>query len=216
MIDEVYVCDVLLNHGANFHLRMEMPDDTIKPTYWIRNWQGEPLPREAFTVRVKGWSEKDAETYEVPTMMIRHLPHMVKGYGVFLSEKAASVFKRFDLGNASLYAVPFYENDDTTFIETRYDLNFGNIKRGYRPDKSPKVNEQHGVRDIYYYIYTPSTDFDVVLTSNVLVGPELWVDPLISNAFFVSGALVRAIEVEGMAADFNFKRCRIIDVQEDN
>ncbi len=208
-MNEVFVCDVLHHDTAGRPLEFERPVETQRPTFDIRNWRGEPLPREAFPTRIFGWSEDPENEYE-KYGGLENLPHMLRTFGVALSEQAAHIFRQFDLGKASLYPVELYRNDRKTLFDLRYEINFGNVKSGYLPAISPATVPRSALIGGYYVPY-PSRNDDIVLAQNVLSGPDLWVDPLVADAFFVSGALAKALNEAGMQSDFNFMRCRIVE-----
>ena len=208
-MDEVYVCDVLHHETCGRPLDFEQPIEMAIPTFGSRNDRGEALPRECFATKIYGWSDDPSLEYG-HFGGLENLPHMLRGHGVILSEQAASIFRQFDMGKGALYPVELYRHDRKTLFDIRFHLNFGTAKSGYLPLKSSITNARPGGIGGYYVPVT-GLDYDISLSKNVLNRPDLWVDPQVRAAFFVSGELAKTLNAAGMQSDFNFKRCCILD-----
>jgi hypothetical protein len=53
-------------------------------------------------------------------------------------------------------------------------------------------------------------DGDLAVTRAAFEGPDIWVDPAISPAFFVSDGLAQALRAAGVHKTFGLKKCRVI------
>jgi hypothetical protein len=53
-------------------------------------------------------------------------------------------------------------------------------------------------------------DGEIAVSASARVGADLWVDPKLSSAIFMSGALHDAIEAAKLKIDFRFARARIV------
>jgi len=168
-----------------------------------RNAAGEPLSADCFPKQINIDPNTDHPDIIANT---RHLFH--GGYW-HVSGKCASALQSTDLGNGALYPVEFLQMDRTTPVPGQcYSLNFGNTKRAFAPSESKNVRESRYSKG-FYQLYPIVEDDDVAVTSAALGGADIWVDPALMLAFFVSERLAAALRTAGCDKPFKLRRCRV-------
>lgn len=140
------------------------------------------------------------------------LPDMFYSACIIVSERAANVLSKFDLGAGGLLGVDVMQPDGVTPVNGKFFcLNFGAQKEAFA-----SANSKEG----HPYIYNSShpllpgwgaiKDDLVAVTSTALTGADLWTDPaLMAGVFFVSGRLHAALKKENLVEAFRLYRCRI-------
>ncbi|WP_029059977.1 hypothetical protein [Stappia stellulata] len=111
--------------------------------------------------------------------------------------KLAELLKEFDFGDGELVEFPIYEMDKTTRLP-------GESKKA----KLLARKKETGV-EIWERPIEPS-DGDVAVSGSALDDADLWVDPKLYSALFMSGQLHDAIEAAKLGIDFRFSRARIV------
>jgi hypothetical protein len=166
------------------------------------NNHGEPLGAEAFPKQM--WNQKPKP--------IKQLPQIFKGASYWvLGSKAAGVFRQFDLGAGGLYPVEVLQKDRKTPVEGDYFcLCFGNTKSALVWDQSPGIHPVTPDRTEYWGLNPVPAEDSVVLSSAALAGPDVWIDPALWHAFFVSDGLARALQAAKVDGPFSFIRCKVI------
>jgi hypothetical protein len=161
---------------------------------------GEPLGADAFPQQL--WNQKPKP--------IKQLPQIFMGAGYWvLRSKAADVFRQFDLGGGGLQPVDILQNDRITPVEGEYFcLCFGNRKSALLPDQSQGL-KAIGTGSQYWKLPPVPADDSVVLSGAALSGPDLWIDPALWNAFFVSDGLAQALKAAKVHGPFSFTRCKV-------
>ena len=53
-------------------------------------------------------------------------------------------------------------------------------------------------------------DKDIAVSSSALDGPDLWMDPQMRDAFFVSHALAQALRVAKVSRPFKLRKCVVV------
>ena len=216
MADLVYNCCVLWNSDCIFKFQND-PDfidgegaNDLKQSRAVsfRNWQGDRLPAAAFPKRLFGLPLEtdfgEAETYN-------ELPNLIWSIAVLVSRQAADIIEGFNLGFGALYPIELIYHDGKTPMEGEYFvLNFGNAISGYLPSQSPVTNVNQWALG-YFTVPNPNLDYNIALSSKVLLGSDIWVDPNLQDVFFVRGGLAEALIAAGMQNDFQFRRCKIVD-----
>ena len=130
------------------------------------------------------------------------LPPAFSSQYAFVDEEIAGILKNFDLADHAVLPIEMYLHDCETRVEKDYFLlNFGVQKRTIDRDKFIKGPGSNGIREaqaakpLYHlpskvgskgnqYFYYPEA----------LEGKDLWVDPEIEYAFFVSDRLGAALK----------------------
>ena len=174
-----------------------------------RNERGKPLSAEWFPEELAAW--KEASRLRPVT-----LGDIFFAYGYWVvSEEAASVMRRFDPGNGALYPVTLYQKDRRTPVDHQYYcINFGNVKKALLPEQSQGLRPSRTVKGLYY----PKgrvRNRDMAVSPAALEGPDIWIDPQLDMAFFVSGALGRALKAAGANRNFSLLKCRLVTGEEE-
>jgi hypothetical protein len=135
--------------------------------------------------------------------------------GLFIAVKGelAKVLSRFDLGEGGLVPVPLFKADLVTPHEVEcYILNFGAFKRCLVPEKSVGL-AMRGYSEkkqlMLYKVQSWIEDRKVAVSSDALIGPDLWFDPALYRKTFVSEQLAVAIKEIGMADTFELDECLV-------
>lgn len=170
-----------------------------------RNKAGEPLTADCFPKQINIDPNPDHPDRFTKT---RHLFH---GDHWYVSDECASVLRAVGLGNGALYPVDFRQKDRITPVPGQYySLNFGNTKRAFVPSQSKNVRESPYSKG-RYQLYPIAVDGDVAVTAAALDGADIWIDPDLGLAFFVSERLARALRASGCDKRFKLRRCRVVD-----
>jgi hypothetical protein len=168
---------------------------------------GSPVPRDLCPRHV--WNEKGRKEP-------KRLPHlsMINGYPV-ISEAAAAVVGKFDLGDGALYRIDgAFQSDRATPIEGKYFCwVFGNQKHAFQPEESPD-KRPFGVKVDGKYLrwnlpIIPKDD-GLAVSSTAVEGPDVWVDPLLFKSVFLSSRLAEALDQAGLRNAFRLFRCRVV------
>lgn len=129
-----------------------------------------------------------------------------------VSAACADVLRQFDLGDGALYPTKLLQHDRITPVEGEYFcLNFGNQKQAFVPEYSPEARKPYASHNIWRLRLTPK-DGDIAVTPTALNGPDLWVDPDLWDAFFLSDPLVQALKAAKLTRRFGLRKCRVIRV----
>jgi hypothetical protein len=170
-----------------------------------RSQAGEALPPERFP----------REMYVAdPGKKIRKLPDLANAGGFWtVSAAVAGTLRTVDLGRTSLYPTKAFRYDRKTPLEGAYFcLNFGERKTAFLPEQSPRAakNPYDKVDSGDRTLPLVPRDGDIAVDRTALAGSDLWVDPLLRDAFFLSDRLVRALEAARLASRFGLFRCRVV------
>ena len=175
-----------------------------------RNERGEPLSAEWFPKELYAWED-------APWFRPERLGDIFFAYGYWVvSEKAASVLRQFDLGRGALYPVTIYQKDRKTPVDHQfYCINFGNVKEALLPELSPGVRPRRG-RGLegQYWPKGKVEDYDIAVSRTALEGADLWIDPQLKGAFFLSHALGHALKAAKASKNFALRKCRLVTEEE--
>jgi hypothetical protein len=163
---------------------------------------GKVLGKDYFPSEI--YVAKDANTnYE-------KLPHLFYAFGYWVvSGVVADVMRGFDLGSGHLYPTKVFRKDRKTPIgDEWFCLNFGNVKHAFLPDESKGIRPLGPSKT--YWKLSDLSDNSLALTSVALSGPDIWIEEIFGDAFFLSGRLAKALKAAGIAGPFGLKKCRII------
>jgi hypothetical protein len=162
---------------------------------------GEPLGSDAFPKQI--WNQKPKP--------IKQLPEIFMGAGYWvLGERATAIFRQFDLGGGGLYPIEVLQEDRETPVEGEYFcLCFGNRKSALIPDQSQGLRPI-GASSQYWKLSPVPADDSVALSNAALAGPDVWIDPALWQAFFVSDRLAQALKAAKVDGPFSFTRCKVV------
>lgn len=144
---------------------------------------------------------------------LRKLPHIFNGGGYWIvSSAVAAILREFDLGNGGLFPIKLLEQDETTPIAGEYFcLSIGNQKSAFLPEASVGA-KQRNIR-----VGVPGWKPPFVLTDDALAvseaalpGPDIWVDTIVGDAFFLSNSLALALKKAKADKGFTLRTCRVL------
>ena len=130
-----------------------------------------------------------------------------------VSADFADVLRRFDLGRTGLYPVELFQHNRVTPVEgTYFCLAFAETKECFQPDASSRVRvPSYPTKEPYWLLPIGPKDYDFALTSNALVGVDLWIDPKVYDAFFLSSELVGALKAAKLTRRLGLRKCRLLE-----
>ena len=140
-------------------------------------------------------------------------PDIFSAGGVWaVSAACADVLRSADLGQSSLYPTKLFQHDRKTAIEGEYFcLNFGDTKEVFSRDDSPRARTPDYQDPVTYWLLPfDLKDGDIAVTSAALDGPDLWIDPKMKDAFFLSDRLVQALKAAKLTRRFGLRKCRVV------
>ena len=90
-----------------------------------------------------------------------------------------------------------------------FSLNFGNVKKAFLPADSVSPYRMVEGLEIWALPFVLK-DNAMAVSQAALQGPDLWVDPLLHKALFISDRLGKALKAAGAGRAFGLKKCRVI------
>lgn len=132
-----------------------------------------------------------------------------------VSGAAEKVLRKFNLGENELYTVKIYQYNRKIEVEGEYFiLNFGERKDAFVPEHSSGVEKPWVDKDDWW---PPSliNDRDIAVTTDALIGADLWTDSRLRKAFFVSDRLAKALGEQKLTGKFKLRKCEIVDYRSD-
>lgn len=129
-----------------------------------------------------------------------------------VSERAADVLRRFELGGGALYPVDrvFQRDRQTTIPGTFFCWIFGNTKATFAAKQSPEARPFAGPSSGRWKMPFVHKDDQLAVSQMALGGPDVWVDPSLFKSVFVSGTVGEALDQTGLRSAFRLFRCRTI------
>lgn len=133
-------------------------------------------------------------------------------HGTVVSEPAADVLRRMELGKTALFPVALYQHDRVRQVEGAYHfLHIAEHKRALVPMESSNLRKPFDYKDEWTFFGTEIKDDDLVLDATALTGVDLWLDPSLRSGVFMSDRLAQALKVAKLTKRFGIRRCRIMD-----
>ncbi len=209
MSDTVWI-STALGHASNLRpLKNSIGESNVHNNieFANRNLLGDPLTADFFPDKIFGDIGAEPKDYSLPDLFNAAMYWAV-------SSAAANVLRQFDLGEGALYPVTVTQKDRKTIIgDGWYCINFGNRKNAIIPEESPEMMHDY-LRDGIKGWFSPfvTKDGDVAVSGAALTGPDLWIDPQVGRAFFVSDALARALKKAKADKGFFLRKCRVLSV----
>jgi hypothetical protein len=171
-----------------------------------QNDNGEPLDAGCFPSEVYGARDARETDYRLPA-------HIFYAGTVWIVAKtAADVLRQFDLGHGALYPVKVLKKDRQTPVgRERFCINFGNKKAAFLLSESVPMRETY-VRngEKAWRLKSVLKDGDIALSQAANDGPDIWIDPLVASAFFMSDALGSALKKAKADKGFFLHKCRVV------
>jgi hypothetical protein len=129
---------------------------------------------------------------------------------VFVSARAAEILRQFDLGAGKLTPVRALGADRTTHNPGHYFCwVFGNTKHAIDLDGS-KLDEHSDPRERGYgFLGYDTADGDIWVGETALSGADVWFDPGLADAIFLSAGLGDALRDAGLGKAFRLHRASV-------
>ena len=183
-------------------------DDQIKNAiaWGNQNMAGEPLKAECFPSEIYGAPHAKDSDYRLPNIFFA-------GSFWAVSKAAADVLRQFDLGAGGLYPVKVFKKDRQTPIGGEwFCINFGNRKEAVAvPESMSSLNDQYIRPGVKGWIPKFAIDDGGIAVSKAACsGPDIWIDPQIGDAFFLSDALAMALKTAKADKGFFLHKCRVL------
>ena len=203
MSETVWISKAPLDSRLILPLTSDLKEPKGLIHYWKSNYAGEPRNASCPT---EIWVKDDTagEINKLPDLSVIRTSWIV-------SQRLADVFRRFDLGAGGIEPVHAFKADHRTPLGGEYFcLRFDNVKRAFLPDESAKVS------DFVKGVWTTAGDFsdgNIVCSRDALSGPDIWIDPRLYGALFLSDGLVSALTAARLEKAFaglgGLRNCRI-------
>jgi hypothetical protein len=149
--------------------------------------------------------------YKYPSEHLPRQPDIFNAGGIWtVSAAFADVLRQFNLGSTALYPVRLLQHDRKTPIDGDYFcLAFGESKDTFLPEDSPKAKTMYFNKDRWKLSLDPHDD-DLALNASATNGVDLWLEPKVFQAIFLSDPLVQALKSAKLAQGLGLLRCRVI------
>lgn len=181
----------------NYLENNELAVDAMK-----RNNVGEALPANRFPKEMYAEYKDKKEKKQ---------PDLFNAGGTWtVSSACAAVLRQFDLGEGNLYPVKLFQHDRTTPVEGEYFcLNFGAQKTAVLTEQSPRIDKPYENYDSWQ---PPGAmqDKDIAVSASALHSPDIWMDPQMRRAFFVSDPLAQALRAAKVSRPFKLRKCIVL------
>ncbi len=132
---------------------------------------------------------------------------IIKNGLAIISERFADLLKDFDLGATQIFEIPLFEYDQETQRPGKYFLlNVAETKPCFVPEQST------GVRPGKYTavgLWNLISIENLAVLSTAAVGADMWADPVLREAIFMSDRLVKAIRAAKISP-VPLKPCNVI------
>ncbi|WP_171181452.1 imm11 family protein [Ruegeria sp. HKCCD8929] len=200
----IWISDAMKSASSlrGFHPDLWFTDESRTVDAMKRNAMGEPLPAERFPKEMYA-EYKDKREKKQPDLF------SAGGFWT-VSAACAEVLCRFDLGQGSLYPVRLFQHDRSTPVEGEYYcVNFGAQKTAVLTDQSSRIKKPYENYDIWQPPLAMQ-DNDISVRSSSLSGPDLWIDPQMRDAFFLSDALAQALRAAKVSRPFKLRKCVVV------
>ncbi|MEM8787921.1 MAG: DUF1629 domain-containing protein [Pseudomonadota bacterium] len=187
----------------SFHwLEPENPSSEVLQGGARPNLRGESLPAEVFPT---------ALYWKAGHKRKRALPMVFEGEGwVIVREDFAEIWRQHDAGAGNIYPVKLFQNNKKTLIEgSYYCLNFGQAKSVIDVEQSNVTTHKGILVDTHRPEYDAQPG-DIVVSAAALGGPDIWVDPSVRGAFFVSEAMRNAFHAAKLDRALHLTPCRLL------
>jgi len=211
MSDTVWI-SIAMGHGEANLLRLRHSfsetDQRKDAIAWgNQNVAGEPLKAECFPAEIYGAPDARESDYRLPNLFFA-------GSFWAVSKAAADVLRQFDLDAGALYPVKVFKKDRQTPLgDEWFCINFGNRKEAVAVPESSTLLRESYIRPGGVKGWVPKAtlkDGDIAVSKAVCEGPDIWIDPQIGDASFLSDALGMALKKAKADKGFLLHKCRVL------
>ena len=214
----VWVCTTLNDiHKIISIKRKEYGSWRLQQTPELAEWTDRMLQESA-----RGWKRGEVLTQEHVGDMWYFEPHpdyvlppfVSAGGFPLVSESVKTVLEQFDIGETIFHPLKIMDWDETRFTtpEPYYFLNvcnkrsIGNYEAlSTKGDVTPPLRNRHGI------VFLPNSDHEekLVVVPEALDGPDIWLDPKVSELLFLSDQLVAGLKQAGMDKGWGLVRASV-------
>jgi hypothetical protein len=169
------------------------------------NNSGLPLSLDHFSKKIY------ASNFSDQPAIINRLPSVFYNGFTFVSQDIANLIAQNKAGNCKTFPVEVYQRNRKTKVPGIFHtLNFGNTKSCFVLEGSRKTRTSPYAPGSWYAVDMGLEDDDIRVSSNAVIGPEIWIDPLMPKVFFLAGGLADELIAQGFKSDFALRRCKIV------
>ena len=206
MTNHVWISSAQQDPGLiqRVHTDLAQQDDEPDLKGQELNKKGLPVPPELCPKKI--WGDESARTF-------KKMPDLFWAWSQWIvSERAADVMRRFDLGGGALHPVSegVYQRDGVTRVPGNYFCwTFGNTKSAFLPEQSRNARAPD-IPGMWWKLPWKPADDDIAVSGSALIGPEVWLDDMLFKSVFLSGPLGDALDDAGLRKAFRLFKCRVI------
>ncbi len=212
MAEKIWVSDSALN--SSIISKLSVVPDIMLPTVQVHDLtrldtlqkkyhRGEGLSEDERYKSAFGWYRETR---------IKTLPDffMVNGFFV-VSVGFAEVLNKFDLGKTELSSIDLFQGNRRERINGDwFFLDLGSVKQAFLPEASTGGYAHPDVWPEGRWIIRNPKDDELAVSSSALEGSDLWIDPLLNSALFLSGRLEAALKGAKMTRTLRRARCSVV------
>ncbi len=211
MSEHVWVSSAMMDTRINLAVKNDVGERDVQKAIEASdlNTNGKPVPQEHCPTKI--WANKDVEDYD--RMPADDMPNLffANSYLV-VSERAADVLTKFNLGGGALYPVSegvFREDKVTRVAGNFYTWIFGNSKSAFIPEQT-QSKRPVGISGTRWKLPWKLSDDDIVVSRDVISGPDVWLDDGLWSAIFLSRTLGDELVAAGLEKAFYLYKARVI------
>jgi hypothetical protein len=226
--DKVWITDVMKDSDLSYHFQSDMMQKiSAYPSYpGGLVFKKDPTPEDKAHLDLldrysklcyayrKGASILDTDLLSDEAVLERvihpvdPLPHLFHSSFLLVSDAVRDVLQGFDLGKTAFRKVTLVN----PFKKCRHpDYNYLNV---FEIKPVVSVEDSQGLRSpglkLSYYNFSLTEDDLIAVKGSALEGSDLWLDPTLSEALFLSDRLHTALVESGLVPEVRFARCRIV------
>lgn len=175
-------------------------------TWAQENMSGQSLDSTCFPPEFHGTRNANKAGY-------KRLPDLFNASDFWaVSAATANIMREFDLGDGGLYPVRVLNRDRDAVVPGEwFCINFGNRKSAFVLEQSSSVRDRYiRPKEKGWFPKATIKDDDIAVSSRACAGPDIWVDPQVGAAFFLSGTLGNALRKAKADKGFFLHKCRIV------
>ena len=129
-----------------------------------------------------------------------------------VSERLAELLQEFDLSRTKFLPIDIQQSDQKTIRPDKfYIMNIVSQKSCWVREESHKLSASWIAEELWSFKTSPS-DGMIAVRASAAEGTDLWVDPVLQGAMFVSDRLYQAWKATTMMPPMmEFYRCKLVD-----
>lgn len=212
MAEKVWVSDSFLNTSITAKLSV-MPDGLLENPDMAEMNRLEALQKRY----VVGDTIPPTELYTTAYGYFREtrigsLPDFFSITGfLVVSSTFADVLVKFNIGSGYLHKIELFQGNRTTLIPGDwFILVFGCKKEAFLPDRSTGGYKHPEMWPERRWKIQKPTDRQIAVASSALNGCDLWTDPRLARAFFMSEALEAALKANKLTRTIRRALCSVV------